>query len=66
MVSNVAMNGIDETATALNLAKNLLTQCAGTGDILLPKETLRLVLMAFITSWHGEQDRKRSEFKKAL
>jgi len=60
----MAINGIDETATALNLAKSLMSQCSGGGDIVLPKETLRLVLMAFITSWHGEQDRKRADIKR--
>lgn len=60
------MSGVNDAATGMALAKQLLMQCEGDGDITLPKETLRIALFPLIQSWHGEQDKKRSEFKKAV
>lgn len=59
------MNGVDDISSAMSLAKQWLMNCEGDGDITLPKETLRIMLMGFARQWHGEQDKKRSEFKKA-
>lgn len=58
------MNGFDSAATAMSLAKQLLTQCEGPGDITLSKETLKLVLCGYVQSWHAEQDKRRAEIKK--
>lgn len=60
----MAINGFDDTASAMALAKQYLMQCEGGGDITLPKETLKIILMGFTEHWKNEQDRKRSEFKK--
>lgn len=60
------MNGFDQSSTALSLAKQLLMECDGVGSLTLPKETLKIVLTSFVEQWKGEQDRKRSEFKKAV
>lgn len=58
------MNGIDDTTSALALAKQILPECEGTGEITLSKATLKILLIGFINQWSGEQDRKRAEFKK--
>lgn len=58
------MNGYDESATALSLAKQLMMDCEGGGTITLQKDTLKIVLMAYVQQWSGEQDRKRSDMKK--
>jgi len=58
------MNGVDETASALALAKQYLMDCDSPGDITLPKATLKIMLLAFTDHWKFEQDRKRSDFKK--
>lgn len=58
------MNGFDQTATVMALAKQYIGMCDGTGDITLPKETLKIMLTAFTGIWHGHQDVKRAEFKK--
>lgn len=59
------MEGFDEKTTALALAKQLLMDCEGSGDITVPRGTLKIILVAFSKSWHDEQNRKRSELKKA-
>lgn len=61
----MAVNGFDTTATGIALAKQILMECNGTGDVTLPKETVRAVLGAFLQAWQAQQDRTRSEFKKA-
>lgn len=55
---------INETATGMALAKQILMDCEGEGTITLPKETVKTVLLAFVKCWSAEQDKKRSEFKK--
>lgn len=57
--------GFDETSSAMALAKQYLMSCNGAGDITLPKESLKLMLEAFVGQWKSDQDRKRNEFKKA-
>lgn len=59
------MNGYDPTGTGVALAKQILMDCQGEGNITLPKETLRIVVDAFILSWKGQQDKTRSGFQKA-
>lgn len=59
------MNGFDQTSSALSLAKQLIMECEGKKEITLSTDTLKIVLMAFTQSWSNEQERKRSEFKKA-
>jgi len=59
------MNGFNETATAIALAKQILMDCEGMENITLPKPTLKIILMQFTKQWHGEQDKVRSDFKKA-
>lgn len=58
-------NGMDENSTLVSLAKQYVMACEGDGDITLPKETLKLILMSVIQSWHVEQDKRRAELKKA-
>jgi hypothetical protein len=60
----MAMNGVDDTTSAMALAKQILPACEGIGEITLPKATLKILLTGFVDQWKGEQDRKRSELKK--
>lgn len=55
---------MDTRATAHALAKQLRYQCEGSGDILLNKDTLRLVLDAFIEDWGIMQGKIRQSFEK--
>lgn len=56
--------GYDEVTTTASLAKSILMQCEGSGDITLPKDTLKIILMALLQSWNGQQELTRSTFKK--
>lgn len=60
------MNGYDTSGEILSLAKNLLMECEGDiGKITLEKVTLKLLLNALIHQWHGVQENKRADYKKA-
>lgn len=59
------MSGFDTSSTALSLAKQYLMECESGGDIVLPKETLKIMLLAFVNQWKNEQDKTRSAFKRA-
>lgn len=54
----------DEKSSVIALAKQLLMDCQAPGDITVPRESLKLILTAFTQNWLGEQDMRRSEFKK--
>lgn len=58
-------NGIDETSSAIALARQYLMDCNGTGDITVPKESMKLILTTFVNQWQNNQNLKRSEYKKA-
>lgn len=49
---------------ALALAKQIKYQCEGTGEITLNKETLRIVLDAYIQQWFASQAKIRQGFEK--
>lgn len=55
---------MDNRTTALALAKQLKYECEGTGEITLNKETLRIVLEAFIEDWTTMQSKVRHGFEK--
>lgn len=56
---------MDKKATALALAKQLKYDCEGAGYITLNKETLSIVLDAFIEDWTVTQAKVRQGFEKA-
>lgn len=58
-------NGFDETSSVLALARQYLMDCNGTGDITLPRESLKLILDAFVNHWQNNQNLKRADYKKA-
>lgn len=58
-------NGLDETSSILALARQYLMDCDGTGDITIPKESMKLILTSFVGQWQNNQNLKRSEYKKA-
>ncbi len=55
---------MDNRATALALAKQIKYDCEGDGDIVLNKNTLRIVLEAFIEDWNITQTKIRQGFEK--
>ena len=58
--------GYDDITTAMSLAKQWLSMCSdGHEDIIIPKSSLKIICGALAQTWHAEQDRKRSELKKA-
>lgn len=57
--------GLDETSSTLALARQYLMNCNGTGDITVPKESLKLILDAFVNQWQFNQNMKRADYKKA-
>ena len=62
---NMSQNrGMNNHATALALAKQLLMDCESEGDITLPKATLRIVLNEFLSAWRNQQVQTVSSFKK--
>lgn len=58
------MNGYDESGTILSLAKQIMMDCEGVGMITIQKDTLKLVLNAYVQQWNVAQDSKRSDYKK--
>ncbi len=56
--------GVNDHATALALAKQLLMDCESHGDITLPRATLKIVLMEFLGAWKNQQVQTVSSFKK--
>lgn len=56
--------GYDDATTTVSLAKSILMQCEGVGDITLPKDTLKIIIMALLQSWNGQQELTRSTFRK--
>lgn len=62
---NMSTNrGVNNHGTALALAKQLLMQCESSGDITLPKETLKIVLKEFVGAWQTQQVNTVATFKK--
>lgn len=55
---------MDMKATAYALAKQLKYQCEGSGDVTLMKDTLNIVLDAFIEEWDRSQVKLRQSFEK--
>ena len=55
---------MDKKTTALALAKQLKYDCEGSGDVTLNKDTLRIVLEAFIEDWNMVQTKVRHGFEK--
>ena len=56
--------GVNNTATTLSLAKQLLMECEGTGDISIQRATLKIILMEFIGSWKNQQQQISASFPK--
>jgi hypothetical protein len=56
--------GLNQTGTALSLAKQLLMECEGEGNVTIPRETLKIVLMEFIGSWKHQQVQVSANFPK--
>lgn len=56
---------MDTRTTAISLAKQIQYDCEGSGEITLNKETLRIVLEAFIEDWTVMQVKTRQGFEKA-
>lgn len=62
---NLSQNrGMNDHATALALAKQLLMECDAGGDITLPRATLKIVLNEFLGAWRNQQVQAVSSFKK--
>ena len=61
MSSNI---GINDRGSTLSLAKQILMDCEGEGNISLPKSTLKIVLMEFINGWKTQQQVVASSFAK--
>lgn len=55
-----------DPGTAINLTKQLLSECDGDGDITLPKATLRIVFEYMIQSWSGQQEAIKSGYRKVV
>jgi hypothetical protein len=55
---------MDKKTEALGLAKQILYDCEGDGDITVPKETLRIILNAFVDEWIFAQGKIRQSFEK--
>lgn len=55
---------MDHQTTALALAKQIKYDCEGSGEITLNKDTLRIVLEAFIENWTTAQTKARQGFEK--
>lgn len=55
---------MDKKTTALSLAKQLKYECEGSGQITLNKDTLTIILEAFIEDWQTAQAKTRQTFEK--
>lgn len=55
---------MDKRTTALALAKQIKYDCEGSGEIVINKDTLRIVLEAFIEDWNVMQTKIRQGFEK--
>ncbi len=55
---------MDKKTTALSLAKQIKYECEGEGNITLNKDTLRIILEAFIEDWQTAQSKTRQTFEK--
>ena len=55
---------MDKKTEALGLAKQLMYSCDGDGDITLRKDTLKIVLEAFIEDWVISQGKIRQAFER--
>lgn len=55
---------MNDNASAFAIAKQLSYDCEGSGDITLPKGTLKIVLDAYMSLWQTSQVNTRATYKK--
>ena len=55
---------MNDSASAFAIAKQLSYDCEGSGDVTLPKGTLKIVLDSYIALWQNSQANTRATYKK--